>query len=129
MLAEKPIGIAIVVCDQILEDSNTSKRSLIGLFNTVGCIAFPATLPKICVFVSITQILGKVSLTLMCRNETNDERIVAVPGAAESHDPNAVLEIGYEFDNFSFPSPGLYTFELMHEEEQLLQARFNVKEV
>jgi hypothetical protein len=129
MLAEPPIGIAMVVCDQILEDSNTSKRSLIGLFNTVACESFPACLTKLCVFVSVTQILGRVSLTLMCRNETTDERIVSVPGAAESNQPNAVLEIGYEFDNFSFPRPGLYTFELLHEEEQLLQTRFNVIEV
>lgn len=118
----------MVVCDQILEDSNTGKRSLIGLFNTVGCTDFPASIPKLCVFVSITQLLGDVQLMLMCRNETKNEPIVSVPGAANSTDPNAVLEIGYEFDNFSFSSPGLYTFELIHEEEQILQARFTVKQ-
>ena len=116
----------MVICDQILEDSNTSKRSLIGLFNSVACTSFPAVLSKLCVFVSITQIIGNVSLILVCRNETNGEPILGIPSEAQSDNPNAVLEIGYELDNFSFPQPGLYTFELMHDDEYILQIRFNV---
>jgi hypothetical protein len=129
MSVENPIGIAIVVCDQILEDANTSKRSLIGIFNTVACTSFPAVIAKICVFVSVTEILGKVPMVLRCTNETHSEPIVAVPGEAQSDNPNEILEIGFEFDNFSFPKPGLYTFELLHEDEIILQSRFNVIEV
>lgn len=116
----------MVVCDQILEDKTSGKRSLIGLFNTVQCTSFPATLQKLCVFVTLTQLQGAFSLILKCSNETCDDPIVAVPGNINSNDPNGILELGFEFDKFSFPRPGLYNFELLWEDEMVLQTRFNV---
>jgi hypothetical protein len=126
MIPEKPIGIAMIICDQILEDKSSGKRSLIGLFSTVQCGSFPATLQKLCVFVTVTQLCGNVSLILKCSNETCEDPIVAVPGNINSSDPNAILELGFEFDKFSFPRPGIYTFELLWEQELILQTRFNV---
>ena len=126
MNSEKPIGIALVICDQIIEDKSTGKRSLFGLFQTVLCTDFPALLEKLCVFVSLTQLNGKVPLILRCRNESFGEPLIAVPGEAVSTNPNDVLELGFEFDRFSFPRPGLYTFELLWHEELILQSRFNV---
>lgn len=116
----------MIICDQILEDKTSGKRSLIGLFNTVQCAAFPAMLQKLCVFVTLTQLRGAVPLLLKCSNETCDDPIVAVPGNINSTDPNGILELGFEFDKFSFPRPGLYNFELWWEDELILQTRFNV---
>ena len=126
MASEKPIGVAILVCDQILEDKSSGKRSLIGLFNTVHCAEFPASLEKLCVFVTVTQLNGTVPLILRCSNETCNDPLLAVPGSAHSGNPNDVLEIGFEFEKFSFPQPGIYNFELLWEGELILQTRFNV---
>ena len=125
-MPEKPIGIAMVICDQIIEDTATQKRSLIGLFNAVYAADFPTTLHKLCVFVSVTQLNGSVTLELVCHNETKGDPILKAVGVAQSSDPNGVLEIGFEFDKMSLPSPGLYCFELLHEGEIVLQRRFNV---
>ncbi len=35
-----PIGLAIVICDQIIEDKLTGKKSLIGIFNQIGNAEF-----------------------------------------------------------------------------------------
>lgn len=126
VMPEKPIGIAIVICDQIIEDTVTQKRSLIGLFNDIYAPDFPTTLHKLCVFVSVTQLNGSITLELICHNETQNEPILKAAGTAQSNDPNGILELGFEFDKMSLPSPGLYCFELIHEGEILLQRRFNV---
>lgn len=52
MAIETPIGIALIVCDQIIQDIATGKRSLIGVFNLVYSAAFPFTLHKLCVLAS-----------------------------------------------------------------------------
>src|SRR3954470_927454 len=112
MAVEKPIGIALIVCDQIIQDVATNKRSLIGVFNLVYSEAFPFTLHKLCVMASITQINGNVKIALDCSDETHDEALVSIPGNASSSDPNAVLDMAFELDQFTFPRPGIYCFEL-----------------
>jgi hypothetical protein len=68
-------------------------------------------------------------MELQCTNETLNEHILKAVGNAQSNDPNAVLEIGFEFDRMSLPAPGLYNFELTYEGEIILQRRFNVLRV
>ncbi len=126
MSAEKPIGVALVICDQIIEDSTSKKRSLIGLFNSVQCTDFPATLHKVCVFTSITQLNGNYEVELRCTNETTKDVVISAKGNAGSTDPNTVLEIGFEFASFCFPRPGLYGFEFLCDGEIILCTRFNV---
>ena len=46
-----PSGLAIVVCDQIIEDKATSKKSLIGIFNNIASQTFPCRHPALSVFV------------------------------------------------------------------------------
>jgi len=36
-----PLGLALVVCDQIIEDKLTHKKSLIGIFNQIATPSFP----------------------------------------------------------------------------------------
>jgi hypothetical protein len=125
-MPEKPIGIAMVICDQIIEDTATQKRSLIGLFNAIFAPSFPVTIHKLCVFVSLTQINGACPIELSCTNETTGQEILKSIGNAQSNDPNAILEVGFEFDRMTFAAPGLHVFELMYEGEIVLQRRFNV---
>ena len=126
MANEKPIGIALIVCDQIVVDDSTDKRSLFGLFNSVRSSSFPITLTHLSVFASITNINGNVRLELKCVDETHSDPLLAVPCNASSNNPCNVLDIAFDFDNFSFPRPGLYCFEIQWEEEIILSTRFNV---
>lgn len=127
MANEKPIGIALIVCDQIVVDDSTKKRSLFGLFNSVNAPEFPMTLVHLCVFASVTNINGNVRLELRCTNETLSDPILAVPCNASANNPCDTLDLGFEFDNFTFPRPGLYCFELHWDGEIILSTRFNVR--
>ena len=72
-----PIGLAIVVCDQIIEDKLTGKKSLIGIFNQIGTNNFPCRHPQMCVFVSLTEGRGQCAarLRITCRREAVAENI------------------------------------------------------
>jgi len=126
MSIEPPIGIALIVCDQILEESGTRKKSLLGVFNSVACRSFPATIHKVCVFVSLTNLNGKSKTLLRCSNETKNMPLMAVEGIADSNNPNSVLELGFEFESFAFPQPGLHIFEFLCDGIPILSSRFNV---
>jgi hypothetical protein len=38
---EKPIGEALILCDQIITEAITNKKSLIGIFNFIAAPQFP----------------------------------------------------------------------------------------
>ena len=65
-----PSGVAIVVCDLIIEDKLTSKKSLIGIFNQIGAQSFPYRHPQICVFVSLTEGRGQCAARLRIAQST-----------------------------------------------------------
>lgn len=117
---ETTIGIALILCDWIILDETTKKRSLIGLFNSVRARDFPAVIHKLCLLASITQLNGEVSLQLVCKNEATGSTVLSISANATSINPNAVLDLAFEFDKFSFPEPGLYSFELREDEAIIL---------
>jgi hypothetical protein len=125
---ETPIGIALILCDLIILDATTQKRSLVGLFNSVNAKDFPAVIHKLCILASITQINGDVQLVLAAHNEHTGDQILALPVTAKSNDPNGVLDLAFEFDKFSFPKPGLYSFEVRGDDAMILSTRVNVLE-
>ena len=70
-MSEKPTpsGLAIVVCDQIIEDKATNKKSLIGIFNNIASQTFPCRHPQLSVFVSLTEGHGNYDARMRIANE------------------------------------------------------------
>ena len=69
MEKSSPIGLAIVICDQIIEDKLTHKKSLIGIFNQIATPTFPCRHPRMAVFVSLTEGRGAYDVRLRMVHE------------------------------------------------------------
>ena len=50
-VSDHPRATALIICDRIIIDASTQKRSLIDIFDTVVVPSFPATLPKLCIYI------------------------------------------------------------------------------
>ena len=48
-------GLALLLCDQIIVDRDSGKRSLIGLFEMINTRQFPATASDFCVYASVAR--------------------------------------------------------------------------
>jgi hypothetical protein len=126
---EKPIGIALVVCEQVISEAVTNKKTLVGLFNQVSSKVFPFSVPKICVFVSITGGKGNLNAMLKCVNENDGIELFKTEGPVPFKDPNQVVDLNFELINFPFPQPGLHSFDFYCDDALVLQRRFNVIQV
>jgi hypothetical protein len=121
-----PSGLAIVVCDQIIEDKLTNKKSLIGIFNNINAGSFPCRHPQISVFVSLTEGRGTCNARLRIVGEESDEVIADVNGPIQFPDVNAVVELVFNLVGLVFPSPGLYSIEFYCDDALVLERRFHV---
>jgi len=121
-----PTGLAIVICDQIIEDKHTNKKSLIGIFNNINATNFPCRHPQICVFVSLTEGRGQCNARLRVVNEETDQVITDVRGPIQFPDIHAVVELVFNLVGLVFPSPGLYSIEFYCDDVLVLERRFHV---
>ncbi|MSR65444.1 MAG: hypothetical protein EXS18_06650 [Verrucomicrobiae bacterium] len=125
----KPVPLAIVICDQIIEDRLTGKKTLVGVFNSIAARNFPCTHGSMSVFVSLTDGRGKYDCVLVCRDESSEQPIMQTQGPIEFADPTVVVEMHFALQGVTFPKPGLYSFEFLADDELLLERKFNVTEI
>jgi len=129
MPIEKPICQALIVCDYLITDAQTGKRTLVGIFNNLGAPKFPCVHPKFCVYVALTNGQGEYAATLRLINEGNQKEIVKAQGKIKVPNPMDMLELNFEFVNVQFPEPGQHTIEFYCDDELLTERRFSVVKI
>jgi len=128
MPADKPapIGLAIVVCDQIIEDKLTNKKSLIGIFNQIATNQFPCRHPQIAVFIALTEGRGAYQARLKITHDESSQAVAEVHGQIQFPDIHAAVEINFNLVGLVFPQPGLYSIEFYCEDALVLERRFHL---
>ncbi len=125
--ADKPIGIALIICDRVITDAVTHEKTLVSTFNQVLASRFPCVHPRLTLFVAVTNGRGTAEAEIKCVNETDQNtEIFAMKGAIPFQDPNHVVEMSFQFNNVTFAKPGLHSIEFLCDGELILQSRFEV---
>jgi hypothetical protein len=122
---EKPIGEALILCDQIITEAVTNKKSLIGIFNFVMSPRFPLQ-HSFSIFCVMSNGRGEMTVELRCVRMDDSFEVAKIAAPIVLPDPNTVLELVLRFENIPFERPALYTFELHCEGEIVMEKRFNV---
>jgi len=129
-MAPRPSVKAILVCDQIIHEYGTNKKSLIGIFEDIHLPHFPILYPRIAVYVNLTDAHGKYRMDLrLIRAETGDLLGQALTPEVEIDNPLKTCEFALNLQGVQFPEKGLYEFQV-HVNGQLLATKsFNVRQV
>ena len=109
-----PTLLALLICDQVVQDPATRKHSLLGLFSRISTKGFPCTHPELHVFISLTDGHGKAAGQLrLVRKDAEEEAPpqMNLSGTIEFPSPLAVVELVFKVVNLSLPAPGRYSFD------------------
>jgi len=102
-----PVIHAILVCDRVISEEKTRKKSLIGVFDTIYYTRLPFAIPELWVYVNLSDVLGEYSIRIELVH-LDEERIIARIKSKLLGKPNQ--EIGYCFKNMKFAIDGIYVF-------------------
>lgn len=108
-----PSVVSLIVCDQILDDRLSNKKSAIGLFNTILVSTLPVRVPPISVMAAVTSIRGRVDLELRLVRDADDLVVLSTSGAIEAASPLATVDLVFTLQNIQFPTAGQYAFEIL----------------
>jgi hypothetical protein len=129
LIQEKPVALALIVCDEIINDAETQKKTLVGIFNKIGFQALPAVVPKLVVYVSVHGGKGNYSAKLRITNEEKRQLIVELGGSIAFSNPMQVVEIAYRLINLPLPLEGLYSIEFLCNDELVFSRNFLLERV
>lgn len=118
---------AFLVCDCVIEDSLTGKKSLIGLFTHLQAVTFPFQHQQLGLYFCMTDAEGtyhfEIDLVYI-----NTEQLVCRASL-----PNIVIgdrlqisDLGINMPALLFPAPGRYEFRLRMDGHMIAQKDFNV---
>ena len=122
---ENPVCMAIVLCNDCIEDKRTNNKSLIGLFNAIHVQVIPALHPRMVVLASITNASKALDVKLIIRAPSGSE-VAQIDAEFPAFDPLAAYDIVFEFNGVLLEEAGTYHVDLLCDGSYLGGRRFDV---
>jgi hypothetical protein len=123
--SETPLCVAVILCNDVLEDKRTSNKSLIGLFNAINAPQLPVTHPRMNVIASLTNASGDIPITLSITAPSGTE-VMKAEGNVPMQDPLAVVDVVFEVNGVPIEELGTYMIDLFSGSQHLGGRRFQV---
>jgi hypothetical protein len=130
-MADKPnpVPLAMLICDTVIDDRKTGKKSVIGMFNSITTEKVPTSHPRLSIFVALTDGHGeyKAALRFIC---VEDNKVVAeMTGPVVFKDPRQVVEFNFELVGMPLTKFGAYQFDFMCNGNILISRRLTVSQM
>lgn len=122
----KLIPLGMIICDTVIQDIKTKKKSLIGIFSQINAALSPVQHPRMSVFLILTEGNGRYICDLRCIRDEDNALVMKAQGTIEFKDPQQVLELAFDLNGPIFPSFGQYRFEFFAEQEPVISRKFAV---
>jgi len=127
----EPIVLSIVLCDQVIEDKRTNKKSLIGVFNDIITGRLPTKHPCMYLVISLTNCLGNNEFEINLTRDTDygDHPILQMKGRFEAQTPLDVIDLVFELRDVPLTHTGKHTIEILSQPNahRIAQRFFYVK--
>lgn len=107
-----PMVLALLLCDQVIIDAQTNKKTLIGVFDNVNSFKYPATI-KLAVYAKLRDAEGVYDFRIRVVSLRDESSIANIEiKQARIRDPLQPTELAVNIPVLQFREPGKYEFQL-----------------
>src|SRR5437762_2474031 len=92
-----PTLVSILLCDQVIDDKITNKKSAIGLFNMVLVQSLPTAIQQVAVLATITEITSRVRIELRLVRDSDNAVLFSTNGPVPMDSPNPLAMVDLVF--------------------------------
>lgn len=121
-----PEVLAMILCDQVITDVQTNKKSLIGLFDQIETASLPCVIHELHIYLSLTDGHGRLPMAVTCVADDGGDELFRGDSEVEFSDPLQVVELQFIFPNARFPRAGEYRVQLSALGQVLRERKFLV---
>ena len=113
MIGHKPSLKAILVCDSVLQEIGTAKKSIIGIFDQILAGSFPCSHPQMGIYFSVIDAEGSYFFRMeSVRLSTNEIIAKGEIGPILVKNRFQIVDGAIMLQGLTFPAPGKYEFRL-----------------
>lgn len=112
-MSAPPVVKAFLICDYVIHEQDTNKKSCIGIFHQINAPSFPCRHGQLSVYANLTNALGEYAFKLSLVHLRDDKEIgsgstpkLTIPDRLQT------AELAFRLQNIVFPHPGKYEFRL-----------------
>ena len=120
-----PYPLAILLCDQIIVDEISKKKTIVGIFDLIYAEKFPAEHRPLSVYVRLTDAEGQYAFRMDYVQVKNDKLLAQteIPGVS-INDRLKAHELIMQFPPIKIPEPGEYEFRLWANDRYIGRMKF-----
>lgn len=121
---------SIIICDQIIDDVVTRKKTLVGIFERIFAPQFPMQHGAMGIFFQLTGATGDFDFSMELA-DLHEDRVLGVAELPRARMENAAVISSFAlvFQGLRFDHPGTYEFRLWCNKELIGQLPLNVIQV
>lgn len=119
-----PSVVAMLVCDQVIIEFGTGKKSLIGIFEAINSAVFPTQM-KIGIYAKLVDVEGDYDVLIRLVNLKDESRVADMKAQAKGLKREAAAEIVVNIAGLIIPEPGKYEFQLFANDAFLHRVTMN----
>jgi hypothetical protein len=125
----KPIPLTMLICDSIIDDRLSGKKSLIGIFNNIATAELPCRHQTLYVYCVLTEGMGQYEGALRCIHLESNKTIINLTGPIQFPNPLATVEFIFDIKNIVLEQEGIYVFELLCDNQPIISRKLNVSKI
>lgn len=123
---EKPICVALIICNEVIEDKRSGNKTLVGLFNGIMAPQLPASHPRMFLMATLTSGTGDWSFAFVIYTP-NGREIFRMRDMVHFNDPLVGHDLVVELRNLPLEEEGVYFVDLLVDSSPIANRRFTVQ--
>jgi hypothetical protein len=124
-----PTLLAFIVCDTVIQDAATQKRTLVGVFDHVGSPQLPVVLHSVGLYAKLVEGYGAYEIRVRLVNLKDESPVLEIKAPTQWNDPDGPMELGFNFAGIPLGAFGIYEFQLYANDVFLGRALLKAYEV
>jgi hypothetical protein len=119
---------AMLICDYVITEQGTNKKSLIGIFENINALKFPCMHHALTVYIKFTDAMGEYRVRLELVDLKNDKIIAKAesPRQMKVSDPLVAHELVFSLRGLRFQHAGEHEFRVFANDKIFGQKTFRV---
>jgi hypothetical protein len=108
-----PVVLAFLLCDKIVQEAGTGKKTIVGIFDRVWAESFPTVHGPFGIYAKLADAAGAYDLKIdILHLESNEMIGQGGMKALAGDDPLAVVDLVLNLPGIPLPKQGTYEFQL-----------------
>ncbi len=121
---------ALLICDQVIVDKYTGKKTLVGIFENINAKKYPVQHPSISVYASLTDAQGPYRIKVAIQDlQTGNELGEALIPEIHLNDRLATNEIIMNLQGLRFDHEGKYALNFSANDELIATKTFLLQRI